>query len=106
MSVKLMDKTPEANAAELKILEKDDLIKCLSEQLESKFPRSCLTLLLNRSCCVCSLHLVNPLETRAELEQSWMAWEQVAVELEQAKNSRRESETSHKASILDHAKLG
>jgi hypothetical protein len=34
-----------------------------------------------------------------------MAREQVAVELEQARNTQRESEVSHEASILDHAKL-
>jgi hypothetical protein len=36
MTVKLTEKTHEVNAALLKILEKDALIKQMSEQLESK----------------------------------------------------------------------
>jgi hypothetical protein len=44
-------------------------------------------------------------ETRAELEQSRKAQEQFMTEPEQAKNARRESETSRKVSIMEHAKL-
>jgi hypothetical protein len=35
-----------------------------------------------------------------------MTQEQVRVGLEQAKNARRESESSRKASIMEYAKLG
>jgi hypothetical protein len=45
-------------------------------------------------------------ETRAELEQSRKAWEQDAVELNQARNARRESEEARRVNIEDLAKLG
>jgi hypothetical protein len=44
-------------------------------------------------------------ESKAEFEQSQMAQEQVAIELEQARNAWCESEKPRKVSILDHAKL-
>jgi hypothetical protein len=44
-------------------------------------------------------------ESRAELEQSNMAREQVAVELEQGRDARCESEESRKVNVKDLAKL-
>jgi hypothetical protein len=44
-------------------------------------------------------------EARAELEQSHLAQEQVAIELSQARNARRESEEARKANIEDLSKL-
>jgi hypothetical protein len=48
MTVKVTEKMQEMNAVELKIIEKDGSIKRLSEQLESKFLQSHLTLLSTR----------------------------------------------------------
>jgi DNA repair protein RadC len=62
MTVKLTEKSQEVNAAKLKIIEKDDWIKWLSEQLKSKSLRSFLALLLNRSRHVCLLRLVDPFQ--------------------------------------------
>jgi hypothetical protein len=44
-------------------------------------------------------------ESRAELEQSQIAREQVVVELEQARNARCKSKESRKVNIQDLAKL-
>jgi hypothetical protein len=79
MTTKLSEKTQELNTALLENIKKDILIKRLSEQLESK-PLFSFEFCRDTSVCLFSS------KTRAELEQSQMAREQVMDELGQGEH--------------------
>jgi hypothetical protein len=93
------------NAALLKVVEKDGTIGRLSKQFESE--SQILAPFSSLSCePAITCRPVHLPKTRAELKQSWIAREQDAVALNQARNAQRDSEEAHQRNIEDLAKLG
>jgi hypothetical protein len=70
-------------------------------RVSTLYPASLFLLL---GCAVSIIVTTRPFsDVKTELEESRKAQEEIRTELEGVKNARRESEASHRQSILEHA---